>query len=374
MLTQGRVRREHFRLVSGEHLLSIWRPDGGAVKAFCSACGSSLFGGTWPEGEEVSVRLGTVDDDPGIRPQYHTFVASKAPWEEILDDLPQYPEGLAGTPHWNEFGWLEHAGWERVAERYEEFWEALTASFVGPLLDLLGAGRGSRLLDLACGPGAVSEAASSRGARTLGVDFSSRMIRVARRRNPFLAYVEGDAHALPFDPGTFDAVAINFGVLHFSDPDRVLAEVLRVLEPGGKLGFTVWSGPEENPWARILGDAIEAHADPDSRVEQGPPRYRLADPLECRRILGEMGFVPGSVTVCTEQAYWRVPTHSFAFAAERDGGVRTAAVLAAQAPERLERIRRAVEAAMQPFAAAEGYAIPMTARVISAASPGGSGD
>jgi len=49
------------------------------VKAFCSTCGSSLFGGTWPDGPEVSIRLGTVDGDPGIRPQYHTFVGSKAP-------------------------------------------------------------------------------------------------------------------------------------------------------------------------------------------------------------------------------------------------------------------------------------------------------
>jgi hypothetical protein len=53
-------------------------------------CGSSLFGGQWPGGDEITVRLGSVDGDPGIRPQFHTFVAPKAPWDEILDDLPQY--------------------------------------------------------------------------------------------------------------------------------------------------------------------------------------------------------------------------------------------------------------------------------------------
>jgi len=90
MGTQGRVRREDFGLVSGADLIRAYRPDGGAVKAFCSVCGSSLFGGTWPDGPEVSIRLGTVDGDPGIRPQYHTFVGSKAPWVEILDDLPNY--------------------------------------------------------------------------------------------------------------------------------------------------------------------------------------------------------------------------------------------------------------------------------------------
>lgn len=88
--TQGRVRREDFALISGADLVKSYRPDGGSVKAFCSMCGSSLFGGTWPEGPEVSIRLGAVDGDPGIRPQFHTFVGSKAPWDEILDDLPQF--------------------------------------------------------------------------------------------------------------------------------------------------------------------------------------------------------------------------------------------------------------------------------------------
>jgi hypothetical protein len=92
---QGRVRREDFRLVSGAERLVVFRPaSGAAVKVFCDVCGSSLFGGWWPEGEEVSIRLGSVDGDPGIRPQYHTHVASKAAWDEITDDLPQFPEGL----------------------------------------------------------------------------------------------------------------------------------------------------------------------------------------------------------------------------------------------------------------------------------------
>ena len=95
VLTQGRVRREDFRLLSGAEALRVYRPaEGAAVKVFCSICGSSLFGGTWPEGPEISIRLGSVDGDPGIRPQYHTFVASRAPWDEITDDLPQFDEGL----------------------------------------------------------------------------------------------------------------------------------------------------------------------------------------------------------------------------------------------------------------------------------------
>ncbi len=90
--TQGRVRREQFRLLQGADLVRSYRSEGHACKAFCSICGSSLFGGSWPEGPEVSIRLGSLDGDPGIRPQCHTFVDSRAPWDEITDDLPQFSD------------------------------------------------------------------------------------------------------------------------------------------------------------------------------------------------------------------------------------------------------------------------------------------
>jgi hypothetical protein len=91
--TQGRVPREGFRLLDGEELLRIYRPDGGMAKVFCSVCGSSLFGGAWPDGPQVSIRFGALDGDPGIRPQYHSFTDSKAVWETLPDDgLPRHPE------------------------------------------------------------------------------------------------------------------------------------------------------------------------------------------------------------------------------------------------------------------------------------------
>lgn len=88
---QGRVRREDFRLLRGAELVRSFKPEGGMTKAFCSVCGSSLFGGAWPDGDEVSIRFGSLDGDPGIRPQEHIHVASKAVWDEILDDLPRHP-------------------------------------------------------------------------------------------------------------------------------------------------------------------------------------------------------------------------------------------------------------------------------------------
>lgn len=96
-LTQGRVRAEDFRLVSGAELVTSYVPEGGMTKAFCRVCGSSLFGGSWPEGPEVSIRFGSLDGDPGIRPQCRTFVGSMAVWDAVTDDLPRYDGAL--PPH-----------------------------------------------------------------------------------------------------------------------------------------------------------------------------------------------------------------------------------------------------------------------------------
>ena len=88
--------REGFRLLQGEELISVYRPEGGRVKAFCSVCGSSLFGNEWPEGDEIAIRLGALDGDPAIRPQLHVFVASRAPWDELPDDgLPRHEEAAS---------------------------------------------------------------------------------------------------------------------------------------------------------------------------------------------------------------------------------------------------------------------------------------
>jgi hypothetical protein len=96
-LVQGRVPRERFRLLRGEELVRSFRPEGGKVKAFCAVCGSSLFGGDWPDGPEISVRFGSLDGDPEIRPEYHSFVASAAPWDVLPDDgLPRYAGAKPG--------------------------------------------------------------------------------------------------------------------------------------------------------------------------------------------------------------------------------------------------------------------------------------
>lgn len=267
------------------------------------------------------------------------------------------------------FSRLEHEGWERVASSYEAWWSSLTRQFVEPLLDAAEVGPGKRVLDLACGPGYVAEAAAARGAVPLGIDFSAEMVAIARRRLPDLAFEEGDAQRLAAPDESFDAVVMGFGILHLPEPDRCVLEARRVLRPGGSFAFTVWSDPSECPGARIVSEAIEAHADLSVPMPKGPDAFRFCDAATCRAVLAAAGFSSDSFFFAARSATFAVPTPGFLFEAERDGGVRTAALLARQTPEALAAIRADIERRVRQFPSEMGYAVPMTAHVVAVRRP-----
>jgi hypothetical protein len=93
----ARIAPGTFELTSGADLVAYYRPEQGFEKAFCSECGSALFSRNPADHDEVFVRMGTFDRDPGVRPSYRQFVAYAAPWEPIPDDgLPRHPERRPG--------------------------------------------------------------------------------------------------------------------------------------------------------------------------------------------------------------------------------------------------------------------------------------
>ncbi len=261
------------------------------------------------------------------------------------------------------FSEFERAGWERAAARYEECWTD-TVLFVEPLLDAAAVRAGSRLLDVACGPGYISVAAAVRGAEPVGLDVAVAMVERARRRCPGCRFIAGDAQRLPFRDASFDAVTMNFGILHLSQPETAIAEMRRVLVPGGRSAFTVWVA-EGNAADEIVDAAIAVHA-VAVEVPAGPPVYRFADAAECRRALAEGGFDVASCRMETVTPLWRVPTPELLFHAHVGAGVRTGAVLRGQPPERLEAIRAAIVEGVQRYADGTAFALPIAARVISA--------
>src|SRR5256885_2390010 len=160
----------------------------------------------------------------------------------------------------------------------------------------------------------------------------------------------------------FDAVTMNFGLLHLGEPDRALREARRVLRPGGTFAFSAWA---ESAGTRIVEQAVLAHADLTVPLPEGPPFFRFSDPAECRRSLEAAGFSRFASETLT--VAWVVPSPAFLFEAERDAGVRTAALLARQPAGRLAAIRSAIETGVEPSALAGGFSAEMTALLPPAA-------
>jgi len=90
--SRASIRREQFRWLSGEDALTGYASSDTVTKYFCRHCGSNLISTYADRPEVLGIALGPLDDDPGVRPQAHIFTDSKAPWFEIGDELPQYPD------------------------------------------------------------------------------------------------------------------------------------------------------------------------------------------------------------------------------------------------------------------------------------------
>jgi len=263
------------------------------------------------------------------------------------------------------FAKFEYEGWQRVAEKYDSVWARSTRQFIPPLLDAAEVTLNMSVLDVGCGPGYVAAAATERGATARGLDFSGEMVAIAQKMFPRIEFREGDAQNLPFTDATFDRVLANFALLHVSDPEHACSEAFRVLKPGGKFGFTVWAAPEENPYAKIIDDAIQAHADLEVDLPVGPPHYLFSDRKEFRRALERAGFNGASMIFKLHTIQWNVPTARYPFDAERDAGVRTAGLLARQASKKLRAIQRAIEEFVRCYAKGDTFSIPKAAYVIA---------
>ena len=96
---------------------------------------------------------------------------------------------------------------------------------------------GDRVLDACCGTGDLAVAAEREGGVVTGLDFSPGMLKRARRKSDTVTWVEGDLLALPFDDDAFDSATVGFGVRNVVDLEAALAELRRVLRPGGRLAI-----------------------------------------------------------------------------------------------------------------------------------------
>lgn len=244
---------------------------------------------------------------------------------------------MSGVDAFNAF---EAAGWERQVEGYEQFFVPITGRLAEPLLDGAQVRRGAVVLDVASGPGHIAAAAARRGASVTGVDVAEAMLARARAAHPEVVFLHGDAEALPFDDGSFDAVVAGFVLLHLGRPERAAAEFARVLRPGGRVALTMWDFPDRSRFIGVLLEAIaEAGAEPPADVPAGPPIFRFADEAELAGVLG--GF--DDVTIETVEFPLRFGSRDVLWRGLLKGTVRLSALVLGQTPDVQKQIRAAFD-------------------------------
>ena len=272
----------------------------------------------------------------------------------------------------NSFRNFEHDGWQKAAGQYDLGFGPVTSQAVDSLLNAVAARNGVRLLDVACGPGYVGAAAARLGCSVMGIDFSSEMITLAKKMaqhaTPNLEFREGDAENLALPDVSFDAVVMNFGMLHLALPDNAIAEAFRVLRPGGRYAFTVWDAPPKTAGFEIVLDAVRTHGNVNVPLPEGPPFFRFSDTFESVRSLKAVGFENIRTTVVPQ--VWRLKAGIDLFQIMRRAAVRTAALLNMQSPEALDKIEKEISERAEQYRTPGGIELQMPSILTSATRPG----
>lgn len=281
------------------------------------------------------------------------------------------PNDPAGRTNAGQKQWQVASG---AAELYQRHLvPAVTAGWAASLVDRACLRRGERVLDVACGTGVVARAAAERVGRTgrvAGVDINAAMLDVARAvpagAGARIGWVRGSVLSLPFAEASHDVVLCQLGLQFVADQVAALAQMRRVMAPGGRLGLSVYGPIEHNPGNFALARALDRHLGPEASMTKRA-EHALGDPALLRTLAGEAGF--RQIKVVTE-------TRTVRFASVSDY-VRiqlTATPLASLQQQRpgqpAQRLAEAliadVAAALDSHQTAAGLALPQQAHVLVA--------
>lgn len=263
---------------------------------------------------------------------------------------------------------FERSAHDRNAESYNSAFAAVTDRAIEPLLDAARVGPGSRLLDVASGPGRLAAKAAARGARVTAVDLAPAMVMLARKQYPDVDFREGSVERLPFADGLFDAITCGFGVGHFAEPEKALSEMARVLTPYGIVALSWWDAFAKNRITGIFHEIISSKGlSADGALPPGPPVDRFSDRERLAEFLRSAGFELVTVesiafkhTVADADALWDMAMGSFA---------RASTMIGAQSDEVQSDIRAAVTEAAQEYRSSRGLDIPVEFLVAAGIRP-----
>jgi SAM-dependent methyltransferase len=264
---------------------------------------------------------------------------------------------------------FERDAHDEIADGYRDFFTAVTAYAVDPLLDAAAYRSGMSVLDVATGPGIVAFRAASGGASSVvGVDLAPRMVELASAAYPGVDFRQADAEDLPFPDRSFDVVVSNFGIGHFPRPERALAEFVRVARPGGAVAVSWWDMPARHRVMGIFFDALtEVGASMPPELPTGPPMFRFSDERELAQILRRVGV--GEVIVRAFSFSHRLASPEELWNGILGGTVRTSIGIRRQPNAVQDRIRRALDRLVQPYAVDGGISVPVAFKIASGQRP-----
>ena len=266
-----------------------------------------------------------------------------------------------------DFEAFEATTWEDRAGGYERFFAEITDRTIDAVLDAARVGRGTRLLDVACGPGDVAGTAAARGASATGIDITDAMTAIARVRWPNAEFRVADAHDLPFADASFDAVTASFALMHLGRPERAADEWVRVIVPGGRLAVAVWDDPSQIALFGEILDALEASGARPADIPDGPSFFRFAADREMRSLLARHAMT--DVTIRTVAFTHRVADTAAVWDGILNGSVRTAAAIRGQSPAIQQRVHDDFTERMERYRSGLELELPISVKVASGTVP-----
>jgi SAM-dependent methyltransferase len=264
------------------------------------------------------------------------------------------------------FDAFEREGWAtNDAGAYERLFGPITSHPIDALLDAAHVGPGTRVVDVATGPGFVAARAATRGAVVTGVDRSAQMLALAASRHPEIRFISGDAEQLALPAAGFDAAVASFCILHLARPERCASELARITAPGGRVAVTAWNTPDRARLFGVLLDAARtAGARPPDDLPAGPDFFRFAADVELTALLAGAGLKQIEVHTLDWQA--KIASAEELWNGLAQGTVRTRALLVSQPPGVQAAIRAALVEALAPYRSGDGYAVPVSVKLAAA--------
>ena len=258
--------------------------------------------------------------------------------------------------------------WDRMApgwEKHKDFMWRVTRQVGEWLVDRVAPQPGQTILDIAAGPGdsgfVAARLVGDEGS-LISTDFAEEMVTLAKRRAQALDITNAefrvmDAEHMDLADDSVDGAICRWGFMLMLDPEAALRETRRALRPEGKLAFSVWAGPGQNPWVTLMGMIMTQRGRPPQADPFGPGgMFSLSEHDRIRAIVTAAGFEKVEIEDMTISWEFATFDEFWSFSTELAGAV--AALLADLDATEVAEIRDEAWAAAESFRSGDGYAFP----------------